>query len=52
MRIQGVNGEKDICGAASVYVCTWMCASVAFSKPLTVTRVGCRVVLSVMEGNV
>ena len=48
MCIQGVSGERDICGAVSVYVCS----SVAFSMSLTVTRVGCRVVLSVMEENV
>ena len=37
--------ERDICGAASVYV-----AAQAFSMPLAVAWVGCRVVLSVMEG--
>ena len=43
MCIQGVSGEREICDAVNVQVCT---CSVA------VTRVGCRVALSEMKGNV
>ena len=46
-----IQSVRDICGAVSVYVCTCIVPVHHLVYPLTVTRLCCRVVLSVMEGN-